>query len=137
MQWRTTFDRLKALVPRRTLGQRGEREAARYLRRQGYKIVARSQRSTLGEIDLVAVDQRTIVFVEVKTRESHEAGHPAEAVDQHKQQQLSRVALAYLRHHDLLAYPARFDVVAVTWPPGARPRVEHYRNAFEVAAQST
>ena len=61
-----------------SLGQRGEREAARFLKRRGMLIVARGDRAKLGEIDLVAVDQRTVVFVEVKTRTTHEAGHPAE-----------------------------------------------------------
>ncbi|MBW3600451.1 MAG: YraN family protein [Planctomycetes bacterium] len=119
--------------PRR-LGERGERAAERYLRRLGYVIVARSRRDRLGEIDLVAVDGRTIVFVEVKTRRSHEAGHPVEAVDEEKQRRLTRLALAYLKHHDLMSCSARFDVIAVTWPDGARrPVIEHFKNAFEAA----
>lgn len=115
-----------------TLGERGEREAERYLRRLGYVIVARHRRDRLGEIDLVAVDGRTIVFVEVKTRRSHLAGHPVEAVGEDKQRRLTRLALAYLKRHDLLGYSARFDVVAVTWPDHAkRPVIEHFKNAFE------
>jgi len=126
------FRWLQRLTPHRTLGQRGEHEAARFLKQQGYKIVARGDRAVLGELDLVAVDGRTIVFVEVKTRESQEAGHPAEAVDAEKQRRLSRVALAFLRRHELLEYPARFDVVAITWPRAAkRPTIEHIRHAFE------
>ncbi|MBI2825902.1 MAG: YraN family protein [Planctomycetia bacterium] len=125
---------LKRFWPERSLGQRGEAAAARYLRRRGYHIVAHSDRAVLGELDLVAVDGRTVVFVEVKTRESHDAGHPSDAVDTDKQRRLSRLALAYLRRHDLLECPARFDVVAVTWPAGARtPRIEHFKNAFESA----
>ena len=76
-----------------------------YLRRLGYKIVARRERGRLGELDLVAVDGRTVVFVEVKTRRSHDAGHPAEAVDPEKQRRLTRLALAYLKRHGLLEYP--------------------------------
>ena len=81
-----------------TLGQRGERSAARYLRRKGYKIVARGSRASRaransGELDLVAVDGRTVVFVEVKTRRSTVKGHPAEAVDADKQRRLTRLAL--------------------------------------------
>jgi putative endonuclease len=114
------------------LGRRGEREAEKFLKRLGYRIIARSQRSRLGEIDLVAVDGRTIVFVEVKTRRSDQAGHPAEAVGPAKQQQLTRVALGYLRRHDLLEYAARFDVVAITWSADSRrPTIEHIKNAFE------
>lgn len=119
-----------------SLGQRGERAAERYLRKRGYIIVARGQRQRIGEIDLIAVDTRnktrTIVFVEVKTRESHTAGHPAEAVDEQKQTRLTRLALAYLKFHSLLDQPARFDVVAVTWPADSRqPTIEHFENAFE------
>jgi putative endonuclease len=118
------------------LGQRGEAAAARFLHRQGLTIVARSDRGRLGEIDLVAVDQRTVVFVEVKTRRSHEAGHPAEAVDRAKQRRLTRLALTYLKRHGLLENPARFDVVAVTWSDDAKPPViEHFRNAFEPTGQ--
>lgn len=118
------------------LDRRGERAAERFLRRLGYQIVARRQRGRLGELDLVAVDRRTIVFVEVKTRTSHQAGHPAAAVGPEKQQQLTRLALAYLKRHELLEYPARFDVVAVTWPPRARrPKIEHFKNAFEAVGR--
>jgi putative endonuclease len=122
--------RLRGLWPNRSIGQRGERLAARYLRSRGYAIVARSQRNTIGEIDLIAVDGRTIVFVEVKTRADHEAGHPAEAVDDHKQRQLTRLAASYLKHHGLLEHPARFDVVALTYPAGGKPRIEHFESAF-------
>jgi putative endonuclease len=118
------------------LDRRGERAAERYLRRRGYQIVARRDRGPLGELDLVAVDGRTVVFIEVKTRQSHAAGHPAEAVDDVKQQKLTRLALAWLKRHDLLEYAARFDVVAVTWPAGAkRPTIEHYQNAFEATGR--
>jgi putative endonuclease len=120
----------------RSLGQRGERAAERYLRRLGYRIVARRDRGRLGELDLVAVDGRTVVFVEVKTRRTHQAGHPAEAVDLDKQRRLTRLALAFLKRHDLLEYPARFDVLAVTWPQSARhPVVEHIPNAFEAVGR--
>lgn len=114
------------------LGVRGEMLAERHLKRLGYKIVARSRRTHLGELDLVAVDGRTVVFVEVKTRESHQAGHPAEAVDAKKQERLTRAALGYLKRHGLLEYSARFDVVAITWPAGGgQPTIEHFKNAFE------
>ena len=89
-----------------------------------------------GELDLVAVDGRTIVFVEVKTRRSSESGHPVEAVDPAKQRRLTRLAVMYLKRHGLLEYSARFDVVAVTWPSGRRrPTIEHFPNAFEAAGK--
>lgn len=99
-------------------------------------IVGRGEKDRIGEIDLVAVDRRTVVFVEVKTRRSLDSGHPTAAVDADKQQRLTRLALIYLRRHDLLEVSARFDVVAVTWPDEKKPPViEHYRNAFEPAGQ--
>jgi putative endonuclease len=120
----------------RTLGQRGEAAAAKFLKKKGYTIVARSDRGRLGEIDLVAVDDRTIVFVEVKTRRSHDAGHPADAVDEDKQRRLTRLALTYLKRHDLLECAARFDVVAITWPEDVRkPTIDHFPNAFEAIGQ--
>jgi putative endonuclease len=120
------------LFPPRTFGQRGEDAAARFLKRLGYVIVARGQRDKLGEIDIIAVDGRTVVFVEVKTRASADAGEPHEAVTPLKQQKMTNVALGYLRRHQLLEHAARFDVVALTWPSEAkRPRIEHFRSAFE------
>lgn len=114
------------------LGARGERAAARYLRRRGYVIVGRRLRTRLGEIDLIAVQGRTVVFVEVKTRRAADAD-PTEAVDADKQRRLSRLAVAYLKRHGLLEYAARLDVVAVTWPArrGA-PQIAHLQDAFPV-----
>lgn len=115
-----------------TLGRRGEAAAERFLRAKGYRILARGARAKPGEIDLIAEDRGTVVFVEVKTRRSDEQGNPAEAVDAVKQQRLSRLALAWLKRRRLLDYPARFDIVAITWPEGERkPRIEHIRSAFE------
>ena len=116
----------------RRFGNEGERLAARHLRRQGYKILARQYRTALGELDLIARDGACVVFVEVKTRRSTEAGLPVEAVDRNKQAQLTRLALAYLKRHRLLDSPARFDIVAIVWAAGSRePEITHYRNAFE------
>ena len=87
--------------------------------------------SPLGEIDIIAVDDRTVVFVEVKTRKSDDAGHPADAIDTAKQRRMTQAALAYLKSHRLLQNAARFDVVAITWPVDSSwPTIEHYRNAF-------
>ena len=137
-RWLTAqIQRLGRFWPRpKTLGQRGEAAAAKFLQHKGYVIVARSDRMRLGEMDLVAVDNRTVVFVEVKTRRSHEAGHPADAVDEDKQRRLTRLALTYLKRHNLLEYPARFDVVAVTWADlRHEPVIEHFENAFEAVGK--
>jgi len=125
---------LASMFPPRTLGQRGEDAAARHLRRRGYRIVERSARGPLGEIDLVALDGRTVVFVEVKTRRSDAAGAPSDSVTPDKQRRLTRLALGYLKQHGLLDAASRFDVVSITWPEGQRrPTIEHFVSAFDAA----
>lgn len=127
MRWLTT------LFAPKPLGRRGEDAAARYLKKLGYIIVARGHKDHIGELDLVAVAGRTLIFIEVKTRTSHDAGHPADAVDEAKQQRLTRLAVSFMKRHDLLECQARFDVIAVTWPDRGQPTIEHFQNAFEAA----
>jgi putative endonuclease len=133
---RTLLGWLRRFGRDQTLGQRGEAVAARHLRRRGYKIVACGDRAGPGEIDLVAVHRGTVVFVEVKTRSTQHQSTPAEAVDEVKQRRLTRLAVAFLKRHQLLEHPARFDVVAVTWPEGkGRPTVDHIQNAFDAVGK--
>jgi len=115
---------------RQRLGAEGERRAEALLRAERYTIVARNYRCPLGEIDLVALDHGTVVFVEVKTRTSAGHGSPLEAVDRRKQRQLQRAAQYYLATHRLVGRDARFDVVGVCWDAGAA-RCELVRNAFD------
>ncbi len=116
---------------KKSLGDRGEDAAARFLKRQGYHILARHFDSPLGELDIVAVDGRTVVFVEVKTRRSDDAGRASDAIDSRKEQRMTQAALGYLKSNRLLEYSARFDVVAITWPENMRkPTIEHFKNAF-------
>jgi len=115
---------------RQWLGARGERLAARYLRRRGFAIVARNFRGRAGEIDLVGLDGDVLVFVEVKTRSGERWGRPDEAVDRRKQRQMERVAEEFVRRHRLHDRAIRFDVVAIL-AQGWRWRVQHYPNAFE------
>src|SRR5688572_8954786 len=98
-------------VWRRWFGTRSERAAARSLRRLGYRILARNVTLPPGELDLVALDGRTIVFVEVRSTEGGDVERPAASVDAVKQRKLTDLALAFLRRHRLLGHPARFDVV--------------------------
>jgi putative endonuclease len=113
----------------RWLGDRGEREAARFLRKAGLRVLTRGYRTSEGEIDLIARDGDVLVFVEVKSRRE---GNPAEAVTPEKQRRLTLAALHFLKHHGLLEQRSRFDVVAIVWPEGKRPAtIEHFRNAFE------
>ncbi len=123
---------IRALLSR-LLGDRGEREAARHLRRQGLRVLRRGYRTPQGEIDLIARDGGTLVFVEVKARRR---GKPAEAVTPEKQRRLTLAALHFLKGHSLLEQPCRFDVVAVVWPDGRQaPEIEHIRDAFEAAGR--
>ena len=116
------------------LGRQGEKRAASFLKQQGIRVLAQGVANQFGEIDLVALDGDTIVFVEVRTRRSTDAGHPAETVTPEKQAHLTRAALAFLKQNRLLDRRSRFDVVAILWPEGAKtPQIEHYKNAFEAA----
>ncbi|MGB0071151.1 MAG: YraN family protein [Isosphaeraceae bacterium] len=117
----------------RLLGDRGEQEAARYLRRQGLRILHRGYRTNHGEIDLIALDGNVIVFVEVKARRQ---GVPAEAVTTEKQRRLTLAALHFLKKHGLLEQRSRFDVVAIIWPEDDNPpQIEHIRDAFEAVGR--
>jgi putative endonuclease len=121
---------------RRWFGTRSERAAARFLRRLGLRVVARNWSCTLGELDLVAVEGRTLVFVEVRSTESDDPERPAASVDLTKQTRLTQLALAFLRAHRLLDHQARFDVLALSWPTGQRqPDIVHHRNAFEAVGR--
>ena len=118
--------------PRHTLGYRGERAAARYLRKKGFRIIQRRLRTPLAEIDIIAVDNRTVVFVEVKTRRSAAQGRPAQSIRASQRARLTRAALAFLKSHGLLEAAGRFDVVEVLWPQGQRrPVIHHFPNAFQ------
>ncbi|HMO14627.1 MAG TPA: YraN family protein [Pirellulaceae bacterium] len=101
------------------------------------KIVGRNYRDRMGEIDIVAVDKRTVVFVEVKCRTSDDHGAGFEAVDEKKQQKMARTALTFLQRHDLLENAYRFDIVSMLWPPNqSQPQIEHFPNAFQPTAKN-
>src|SRR3989339_810205 len=116
-----------------SIGQMGETLACQYLVRQGYRIILRNYRTKLGEIDIIAEEQGTLVFVEVKTRRGHQCGHPFEAVTPAKWRQISKAALQYLAETGREAHPARFDVVAITIAGEAEPVLELVKNAFDLS----
>lgn len=118
------------------LGPQGEQFAARFLQRLGYRILARGHRQRLGELDLVALDGETLVFVEVKTWRRGDRGDPALAVDERKQEKLTRAALTYMQRRRLLEQRARFDVVSIVWDgPDGKPTMRHFINAFEAVGK--
>jgi len=118
-------------APSRTaLGEGGENAAARYLRNLGYRIIERNFRCELGEVDIIAREGRTLVFVEVKTREEDDP-MPEDQVNSAKQHQLTRAARTYLSRYGSPQPPARFDVIGIVWPPGRAPQIRHTIDAFE------
>lgn len=118
---------------RSILGQRGEDLAAIYLQRNGYSILHRNYRLKTGEIDIIAQENTTTVFIEVKTRSSSVFGSPAAAVTPRKQTQISRVALEYLCRQNLMDSSARFDVVSVMIDYNSSPTIEIIKNAFDLS----
>jgi putative endonuclease len=117
---------------RRWFGTRSERAAAKFLKKLGYRILARNFRCDFGELDLIALDGDCIVFVEVRSTEGADLMRPALSVDLDKQRRLTKLALFFLQRKRLLGRSARFDVLAVSWPAGAaEPKMAHYPSAFE------
>jgi putative endonuclease len=115
------------------LGISGEKLACDTLSRQGYAILATRYRTRVGEIDIVAKDGGTLVFVEVKTRTSEDFGIPAEAVTWRKQRRLGTMARWYLSEKRLHGCLCRFDVVTVLCRRGLLPVVEVVKDAFMVS----
>jgi putative endonuclease len=115
---------------RNRLGKRGEDLACDELERRGYVILDRRYRRCRGELDIVARDGATVVFVEVKTRDGRSFGAAAEAVTALKRRRIVQLAMAYLVEHRLSGSPCRFDVVAIQ-VDGGREAVQLYQNAFD------
>lgn len=114
------------------LGKEGERIAEEYLRKKGYRLVERNYRCPVGEVDLIALDRRVVVFVEVKTRSDDRFGAPLESVHWHKQKKMMKAALFFLSQHRLHQRDARFDVIGISFV-GREPMVEHIQNAFDLS----
>jgi putative endonuclease len=120
------------LNQRQKFGQDSESIAVRHLKKNGYKILEQNYRNKLGEIDIIAKDKQTLVFVEVKARKSGSYGHPKWAVTTKKQRKIAMVALYYLKATKQPNVKARFDVVAIS-SLANNPRIEIIKNAFELA----
>ena len=115
------------------LGKAGERRAERFLRKLGYRSVTRNYRCSTGEIDLVALDGRTIVFVEVKTRTGAEHADPQDAVTSVKQKRLISAAKAFIQQTHSQGRACRFDIVAITMADNKSEKIEHFQNAFSAS----
>ena len=130
-----TFTPLMKEVPssasRNPLGDKGENVAARYVRSTlGYKILTRNFRIEGGEVDIVARDGKTLVFIEVKTR-AYDDPTPEEQVNEFKTHQITKAAKVFLSRYGFPQPPARFDIIAIVWPTGREPMIRHTPNAFE------
>ncbi|MDP2644638.1 MAG: YraN family protein [Desulfobacterales bacterium] len=121
------------LNPRQLLGKKGESLAATHLQKNGYTILEQNYRSKHGEIDIIAQDKDSLVFIEVKARRSGQFGSPKMAITLKKQRKISMVALYYLKATKQNRAKARFDVVVID-PPGDHPsQVKTIKNAFDLA----
>ena len=120
------------LNQRQTYGRESESIAVKQLKKQGYKIVEQNYRSKLGEIDIIAKDKKTLVFVEVKARRSDRYGSPKWAITPKKKRQMSKVALYYLKITKQTKVKARFDVVTIRSSEN-KPQIDIIKNAFELA----
>jgi putative endonuclease len=133
-RWLSRFSHSKELPEHLRRGARGEKQARRFLRSRGYKILYQNFKSRGGgEIDIVCRDGDTLVFVEVKTRSGDEFGRPFEAVGREKQVRVSKGGLAWLRLLDNPDIVFRFDVVEVLWPDEGEPHCELIQDAFELS----
>jgi len=117
-----------------TTGKEGERIAADFLKKNGYRIVENNYRCPIGEIDIVARDKDDLVFVEVKARKSSTLGYPEQAVGRQKQRKMSQLALWYIQEKKLHGINARFDVVAVLMQSSGND-VKLIQHAFEFISQ--
>lgn len=112
---------------KKTIGDAGEKQAQKYLKKQNYKIVETNYKNKIGEIDIIAFDKNThqLVFVEVKAKSSDFFGLPREMVDEKKQRKIKQVATAYLMKNNSLESDFRFDVIEIL-----AGELTHIENAF-------
>lgn len=118
-------------MQKKELGKRGEAIAIRFLKEKGYRILLTNYICKMGEMDIIAQDKDTLVFIEVKTRTSTAFGPPQLAVNSTKQVQLSKVALYFLKERRLEDVKARFDVVAILLKPKEEV-IELIKDAFDL-----
>jgi len=118
-------------MQKKELGKKGEEIALRFLKKRGYRIIKRNYVCKMGEMDLIAKEKDTLVFVEVKTRTSTTFGPPQLAVNSSKQRQLSKVALSFLKEKQIEDMKARFDVVAILLGPKGE-EIELVKDAFDL-----
>jgi len=120
--------------PSHVFGRSAEDLAEQMLRKKGYRILERNLRIAGGELDLIADDQGTLVFIEVKARRGNQFGGAPYAITTRKKQQIIKLALCYLSQHGLTNKQCRFDVILVVGTNGHTPQLTHIEQAFEVSS---
>lgn len=124
-------DKMRSGVEKRNLGRQGELEAEQYLVAQGYELIMRNYRCSVGELDLVVQDQDVLVFVEVRTQSGPLFGDPLESVTLRKQKQVIKAAAHYTARYQVMNHPMRFDVIGISWTSSG-PQIIHVKGAFEL-----
>lgn len=118
-------------MKKKEIGKKGEELAINFLKKNGYHIIKRNYICKLGEMDIIAREKDTLVFIEVKTRRSNIFGPPQAAVNISKQTKLSKVAMNFLKENNIEDIKARFDVVSIELSP-IENRIELIKDAFEL-----
>jgi len=125
------LSRHRLLADRSLLGRWGEKQCQRFLKRKGLKTLTRNFSCNAGEIDLIMVDtDRTIVFVEVRSRADESFSSAESSITSAKKLKLLRTARYFLATNDIENRPFRFDVVTIVLGPKGTPRIRYYKNAF-------
>jgi len=122
--------------PSQVFGRSAEDLTEQMLRKKGYRILERNLRIAGGELDLIADDQGTLVFIEVKARRGNQFGGAPYAITTRKKQQIIKLALCYLSQHGLTNKQCRFDVILVVGTNGHTPQLTHIEQAFEVSSST-
>ena len=112
------------------LGKAGEEVALKYLKRKKFKIIKKGFRLYKGEIDVIAYDRKTLVFVEVKTRRSSSFGLPEESVTTAKQRQIKKIAQGFMAFNNLENVECRFDVISLILKKNDGYSICHFKDAF-------
>lgn len=117
-------------MEKKALGKRGELQAGAYLEEKGWRILAKNVRNEYGEIDIIALDGNSLVFVEVKTAKTKKFGYPEVSVNKRKQKKMVECALAYLQKEPNMNTAWRIDVVAVYVLPDGQTEIKWFKNAI-------
>lgn len=125
------LNKRKLLKNRKALGRWGEKRCEKYLKSKGFKTLVSNYLCKVGELDLVMADNDgTIVFVEVKTRTDESFGPTEDVITKPKKERMAKAAQYFLTTHKIENRPCRFDFVTVVLGENGKETIKHYENAF-------